>query len=66
MQIITIDASNATQSDDIPTKIIKNYSDTFSKFFQENFNKVIETNSFITETSTFPEQLKYADVKPVF
>ena len=54
-----LDASKATQSDDIPTKITKNNSDIFSKFFQENFNKAIKT-------STFPEQLKYADVKPVF
>ena len=54
-----LDASKATQSDDIPTKITKNNSDIFSKFFQENFNKAIKTN-------TFPEQLKYADVKPVF
>ena len=43
----------------MPTKIIKNNSDIFSKFFQANLNNAIET-------STFPEQLKYADVKPVF
>ena len=43
----------------MPTKIIKNNSDIFSRFFQANFNNTIET-------STFPEQLKYADVKPVF
>ena len=54
-----LDASKATQSDDIPTKIIKNNSDIFSKIFQANLNNAIET-------STFPEQLKYADVKPVF
>ena len=54
-----LDASKATQSDDIPTKIIKNNSDIFSRFFQVNFNNAIET-------STFPEQLKYADVKPGF
>ena len=33
--------------------------DIFSGLFQANFNNAIET-------STFPEQLKYADVKPVF
>ena len=43
----------------MPTKIIKNNSDIFSKFFQANLNNTIET-------STFPEQLKYADVKLVF
>ena len=57
--IRALDASKATQSDDIPTKIIKNNSDIFSRFFQVNFDNAIET-------STFPEQLKYADVKPVF
>ena len=31
----------------------------FSKFFQANLNNTIET-------SKFAEQLKYADVKPVF
>ena len=58
-EIRALDASKVTQSDDIPTKIIKNNSDIFSRFFQANFNNAIET-------STFPEQLKYADVKPVF
>ena len=58
-EIRALDASKATQSYDIPTKIIKNNSDIFSRFFQANFNNAIET-------STFPEQLKYAGVKPVF
>ena len=58
-EIRALDASKATQSDDIPTKIIKNNSDIFSKIFQANLNNAIET-------STFPEQLKYADVKSVF
>ena len=53
-----LDASKATQSDVIPTKIIKNNSDIFSRFFQANFTNAIET-------SAFPEQRKYADVKPV-
>ena len=43
----------------MPTKIIKNNSDIFSKFFQANLNNTIEA-------STFPEQLKYADVKLFF
>ena len=58
-EIRALDASKATQSDDIPTKTVKNNSDIFSRFFQVNFDNAIET-------STFPEQLKYADVKPVF
>ena len=54
-EVLALYASKATQRDDIPTKIIKNSSDIFSKFFQANLDNTIET-------STFPEQLKYADV----
>ena len=53
---LTLDVSKPTQSDDIPTKIIKNNFNIFSEFLQANFNDAIETSSF-------PEQLKYADVK---
>ena len=58
-EILDLDALKAPQSGDMPNKIIKNNSDIFSKFFQANLNNAIET-------STFPKQLKYADVKPVF
>ena len=37
-EILALDASKATQRDDIPTKIIKNNSGIFSKFFQTNLN----------------------------
>ena len=43
----------------IPTKIIKQNAGIFSEFFFVNSNHSI-TNS------TFPEQLKWADAKPVF
>ena len=43
----------------MPTKIIKYNFNIFYRFFQVNFSNAIET-------STFPEQLKYADVKPIF
>ena len=56
---LALDTSKATQSDDMQTKIIKNISDIFSRFFQANLNNTIKT-------STFPEQLKYSDVKSVF
>ena len=49
-EIRALDASKAT---------IKNNSDIFSKIFQANLNNAIET-------STFPEQLKHADVKQAF
>ena len=39
-EIRALDASKATQRDDIPTKI---NSDNFSRFFQVNFNNAIET-----------------------
>ena len=58
-EILALGASKATQSDDMLTKIIKNNSDSFSKFFQANLNNTIEA-------TTFPEQLKNADVKTVF
>ena len=40
-EIRALDASKATQSDDIPTKIIKNNSEIFSKIFQANLNNAI-------------------------
>ena len=46
------------QKCDIPTNIIKKNYDIFSEFLFENFNNNL--------TSLFPEQLKYADVKPIF
>ena len=58
-EIRALDAWEAIQSDDTTTKFIKNNFDIFSRFLQANLNNTIET-------STFPEQLKYADVKPVF
>ena len=57
-EILALDASRATQSDDIPSKIIKNNSHIFSKIFSRINNAI--------EKSTFPNQLKYADVKPIF
>ena len=58
-QLNSLDPAKATQKSDIPTNIIKKNYDIFSEFLFENFNNIILT-------SLFPEQLKYADVKPVF
>ena len=58
-QLKSLDPAKATQKCDIPTNIIKNNYDIFSEFLFENFNNIILI-------SLFPEQLKYADVKPVF
>ena len=54
-----LDITKASQLLDIPTKIIKQNADIFSEFFFVNINHSISN-------STFPEQLKWADVKPVF
>ena len=58
-QLNSLDPTKATQKCDIPTNIIKKNYDIFSEFLFENFNNIILT-------SLFPEQLKYADVKPIF
>ena len=57
MEILALYASKATQSDDM---LIKKLSKIIPTFFL-NFSK----QTWI-KTSTFPEQLKYADVKPAF
>ena len=54
-----LDISKASQLLDIPTKIIKQNADIFAEFFFVNINHSINN-------STLPEQLKWADVKPVF
>ena len=54
-----LDVSKASQPLDIPTKIIRQNADIFSEFFFANINHSINN-------STFPDQLKWADVKPVF
>ena len=46
--MLALDASKATQNNNMPTKVIKNNSDIFSKLFQAKLNNA-------TETSTFPE-----------
>ena len=58
-QLNSLDPTKPTQKSDIPANIIKKNYDIFSEFLFENFNNIILT-------SLFPEQLKYADVKPTF
>ena len=58
-QLNSLDPIKATQKCHIPTTIIKTNYDIFSEFLFENFDSIILT-------SLFPEQLKYAHVKPVF
>ena len=54
-----MDISKASQLLDIPTKIIKQNADIFSEFFFVSISHSINNTNF-------PEQLKWADVKPVF
>ena len=55
----SLHTSKSTQSEDIPFKIIKDNADIFAKFILQNFNKCIIDGKF-------PDQLKKADVRPVF
>ena len=58
-EIKKLEQSKATQSNDIPTKVIKQNCDVFATFITENFNNMIEN-------SDFPDSLKQADIKPVY
>ena len=58
-QLNSLDPAKATQKCDIPTNITKKNYDIFSEFLFANLNDSILT-------SLFPEQLKYANIKPVF
>ena len=59
IEIENIDTSKAFQNDDIPSKIIKQNWDIFSRIIHNQFNNSLKT-------SVFPEELKNADVIPVF
>ena len=49
----------ATQSNDVPTKVLKENYDIFATFVTENVNNMIEN-------SVFPDSFKQADIKPVY
>ena len=55
----TLDTAKASQQSDIPTKILKQNSDYFAEYFYKNINQCISK-------STFPSDLKLADVTPVY
>ena len=58
-EIKNLDELKATQSNGIPTKVIKENYDIFATFITENFNNMIEN-------SVFPDSFKQADIKPVY
>ena len=53
--INNLDTSKATQQGDIPTKIIKDNKDLFSYFISASFNNAVN-----------PNELKQADIKPIY
>ena len=58
-EINSLDTSRSTQLEDIPFKIIKDNADIFANFILQSFNKCIIDGKF-------PDQLKKADVSPIF
>ena len=58
-EIKIIDASKASQEDDILTKIIKENSDIFFNFIYKSFNNMIDVCMFTTS-------LKLANITPVY
>ena len=58
-EILKLDANKASQSSDIPIKIVKENIDVFSDFLCSSFNSSIKL-------SKFPESLKQADITPAY
>ena len=58
-EIINLKPQKAVRSNDIPTKIIKDFKDLFATFIYNNYNKCLLDG-------TFPQDLKTAEVVPVY
>ena len=58
-EIKSLDTKKAAPQDDIPFKILKLNNDIFSEYLSQIFNESIEV-------ANFPNELKYADVTPVY
>ena len=58
-EISNLKPGKAVRSNDIPTKIIKDFKDLFATFIYNNYNKSLLDG-------TFPEDLKTAEVVPVY
>ena len=54
-----LQTTKMTQQNDIPTKILKENSELFARYFHKNIN-------FCIENSIFPSDLKVVDVTPAF
>ena len=58
-QLKNLNPKKASQGTDIPTRILKANSDLFTQFVFKNYNDIITT-------STFPNILKHATVRPIY
>ena len=58
-EILKLDVNKASQSPDIPIKVLKENRDIFSNFLCNRFNNSIKL-------STFPEILKHAGITPLY
>ena len=54
-----LNPKKVSQDTGIPTRILKENSDLFAQCFLKNYNEVITT-------STFPNILKHATVRPIY
>ena len=58
-EIKNLDPKKTSQSNDIPTKLIKEYSEIFATIIVEDFNKCMHNG-------TFPKRFKISEVIPVY
>ena len=58
-KVRNLDSAKASKQTDIPTKILKQNSEYFAKYFYNNIN-------YCMENSNFPSDLKSADVTPPY
>ena len=54
-----MDTKKAAPQDDVPVKMLKLNGDIFSQYLSQIFNES-------TEAANFPNELKYADITPVY
>ena len=54
-----LNSKKVSKSDDIPTKVIKEFGTFFAEFLSKNFNSCLQTGSF-------PEDLQCAEVVPIY
>ena len=57
--INNLDTSKVTQQGDISTKILKDNKDHFSYFISASFSNAVNKG-------VFPDELKHADIKPIY